>query len=420
MYLSEGEVWHKPGGPTTGRTGKQRATTREAFIAMLDIEAVVHNAATERINQMLPTIRIEERSRLGSSSVIPALTATDDEFQLYVEQALTSDNEIKFNILLEKIREKTVSLWETVSAGRTVLAPEEVLSIKELDFLPAMRRLTQLGLILIKFSAPPSTFLKVADQLFEVLRVSSLLQHVMPGNSEGAPASLAQHSNYSVPAIESLCAAYLLAGFSLTRNSGIAYFSSLFRRSPDHETSRLYLSWPYDWKGAPNRRIDLLANERFGGDDHIKAVLGRVVGVPALVLQADCLIEWHSFLSSAQLNGRQAGDQKTIDYFAMTYGKNALNHTPAFVREELYHVIPTLRLIATALRSGDNNFCALDAGLASVLRGIDPNRRLLMLGNFIIYAEKEYYQRRLPGSDVWWPDDLGEIVEKARSEEMPA
>jgi hypothetical protein len=419
-YLREGEIWVKPGGPETPGTGKQLVVTREALLSMFDLEDLVHNAATERINQMLPTIRLEERTRLGGLSIIPALTATDEEFESLVEQILISDNETKFNILLEKIRDKTVALWETVSAGQRTLTPDEVFNLKEREFLPAMRRLTQLGLLLIKFSAPTAVFSKVADQLFDIFKASFQLRPVMPGDPSKNSESLALHASYSVPAIEALLVAYLLAGFSLKQHSSIRYFSQMFRHLITAGTRVYpYLFWRYYDGGAPDRRIDLLAIERFGADDFLQKSLHHTVDVPTLVLQADCLLDWHSFLSFKEQNG-PAGDPLTVAYFEKIYPPGAMVYLPSFLDERLEKVIPTLRLIAQGLATGKNDLCALDQGLAEALRAIDPDRRVAMLGRFMRYAEVEQARRMAAQGrfsfDVWWPEDLRVIVEKARTD----
>ncbi len=427
VYLQEGEIWYKPGGPTTGGTGKQRVTTREAFIAMLDLDSLVHNLATERINQMLPTIRLEERTRLlGASGVIPVATATDDEFEAYVKQALVSNNESIFNILLEEIRDKTVGLWEEKSQSLAALAPPEMRELKEYEFLPSMRRLLHLGLLLIKFSAAIPLFARVANQLFEILTASYTLQGLMAEERrEENPADLADHTNYSVPAIESLIAAHLLMGFSLRKAGDTRYASTLFPkvarygRSYESDRRRLFLNWPYYWEGAPKTDIDLLTLERFGGGDRIARIVGGQPDVQTLVLQADCLLEWHSFLSFLKLGKRTAGEPAIVDYYASTYPPNALRREPCFYRERLERVFSILRLIAMALDTGQESLIALDDGLAKVMHGIDRDRRLVMLGNFMIYAHGEQSSRMFQSNrwpyDVSWPDDLKAIMDSART-----
>ncbi len=112
---------------------------------------------------------------------------------------------------------------------------DQIQVVKEDEFLPAMSRLTHLGLLLLKYTAPVSYFRKVSDQLFEILLASRSLQIRMARESrEQVPASLAEHNTYSVPAVESLLTAHLLAGYSLKRMKRINYAATLFPRVAEY------------------------------------------------------------------------------------------------------------------------------------------------------------------------------------------
>jgi hypothetical protein len=147
-YLEEGEIWFKPGGPDTPTTGKRRVRSRQEFLELINIEPRVQREVNERINQLLPQIRLEERTRLQPQTMnaVSALTMTDEEFESYVEQLLLSPNQNHLNLLIEKLRDKTVEVW-TVDVGNSVRPTrDDILRIKETEFIPAMRRLTLLGL----------------------------------------------------------------------------------------------------------------------------------------------------------------------------------------------------------------------------------------------------------------------------------
>ena len=58
--------------------------------------------------------------------------------------------------------------------------------------------------------------------------------------------------------------------------------------------------WPITSVGGmPNLRGDLMAVERYGTGDRIEKLLGSKEAIRTAVLQVDCLIEWHSFVSLA-------------------------------------------------------------------------------------------------------------------------
>ncbi|MDQ5827719.1 MAG: putative DNA binding domain-containing protein, partial [Chloroflexota bacterium] len=92
-YLEEGEIWVKPGGENTGSTGKRRVRTRTEVLSLIDIEPRVQQAVAARMEQLVPQIRLEERTRIHGStfSSISTFTATDEEFESYVEQLLSEN-----------------------------------------------------------------------------------------------------------------------------------------------------------------------------------------------------------------------------------------------------------------------------------------------------------------------------------------
>ncbi len=104
--------------------------------------------------------------------------------------------------------------------------------------------------------------------------------------------------------------------------------------------------------------------------------------VSNLILQADCLLEWHSFLSYPTQGNVQAGTAETIMYLKGTYGEWALDRYSCFTRERLDVVFPTLRELARSLTVGKKNHYALDKGLGEVLSKLSLDQRRAMLVKF--------------------------------------
>jgi len=120
-------------------------------------------------------------------------------------------------------------------------------------------------------------------------------------------------------------------------------------------------------------------------------------------------------LSFPEQRERPAGSAETLEYFAATYPVGAMLHPPFFMREKIDHVFPTLLLIAESFISGQNNFFALDKGLATLFQRIDRNRREQMFGNYLVYIAREQAERmflsgRFPYS-IYWPELLRNLVE---------
>jgi hypothetical protein len=275
-HLEEGELWFKPGGPNTPGSGKRRVRARSELLALVNIEPRVQSEANERVNQLLPQIRLEERTRLESRTInaISTHTMTDEEFESYVTQILIGRNETHFNILIEMLREKTVEIWFDREAQARFM-PEDILRIKKTEFIPAMRRVTLLGLLLIKFSAPQAWFSRIADLLIQIFNTShELTSAVVHVDHYSHVASLDEHTGYTVPAIESLLSSHMLAGYELSRESNV-YMGSFFGRHVQSvpginstPSRSLYMFWPTTGRGgAPNMRRDLMAEERYGVGD---------------------------------------------------------------------------------------------------------------------------------------------------------
>jgi hypothetical protein len=292
---------------------------------------------------MLPAIRLEARTSLQPQAInaVSALTSTDEEFESFVEQLLTGSNALQLNIIVEKLLDKTVEVWKTDLDEHTLLSAEEILRIKESDFIPAIRRLTLLGLLLIKFSAPQEWFSKVANLLIEIFDTShNLRKKAERFQQHDSVDSLAEQANHTVPAFESLLSAYVLAGYELSRISNV-YMSLLFSRIVEHvsdpidvypEIKWFYLFWPTEralW-GSPKMSRPQMVIERYGNADRIAKLLGGKTGMKSAVLQVDCLIEWHSYLS---FDGQ--GAPETVRYFKERYPNVSTIYYNAHFRRKL-------------------------------------------------------------------------------------
>jgi len=136
---------------------------------------------------------------------LPVFTATDEEFESYVEQLLVAGNLGHLNIALERLRDRTVEIWDQRLDQNGRISAEQILEIKNTEFLPAIRRLVLLGLLLIKFSAPTEWFSRIGDLLVEIFGTSQKLRRVQsPSQSEDESPPLAEHCSFTVPALEAL------------------------------------------------------------------------------------------------------------------------------------------------------------------------------------------------------------------------
>jgi hypothetical protein len=354
---------------------------------------------------------------------VSALTSSDEEFEFYVEHLLANPNANHLNIIIEKIREKTIDVWDIELEGRDRLTPQDILQIKETEFMPAIRRLTLLGLLLIKFSAPQEWFSKVADLLLQIFNAShGLSQVTVDVVRAGSAASLDEHASHTVPALESLLSAYLLAGYELSRRGSNAYIGSLLNRvvrfvGDPHENwgQKLCMFWPVTsgW-GAPNLRRDQIVIERYGKADRIERLLGGKNGMKAAVLQVDCLADWHSYLSFPEM-----GEPETIGYYQQSYPNTRAEFNPHYIFERFNFVLPLINQLWAVIHTvGEKNYWLVLPGLAEAFGKIDFARRELVLGRFIAYAEKLQANWMLQSSRMPymmpWPSEIADVVRRVR------
>lgn len=347
------------------------------------------------------------------------ISAGDKEFEEYVVRLLTNNGETEFNVAVERLRDATVSVWGLPRQ----LAKEDILVVKEETFLPAMRKLAMLGLLLVKYNAPLQWFSRVGDLLEEVFATSNLLiKSVAPEVRGQSAVTLAEYTGPAVPAMESLLATYLVGAYALGKRGGLAYLNTLFPRAvnfieddSDARSKGFLLFWPLDgpyW--VPNRQRDLLVLERYGKDAYIEVLLGDENALRSAVLSLDCLVDWHSFMSMPE-----SKEEAAVKFFRERYPGVYTSFVPNFTHESFSYIQPFVERLWTAVQSGSDELFLLDGGLSGVIKDLPAERRKLLFARFLIYAEREraqwmYARRKLP-SPTYWPRGIMELVNEVKS-----
>lgn len=421
VHLAVGQVWTKSGGADTGSTGKRLVSSRQELLGMINVEPRVSHEVELRLQRLLPQIRLEERTRLntGENMVLPVLTATDEEFESYVEQLLVGEKANHLSVALEKLRDRTVLSWETHFDERGKITAEQIAQIRETEFLPAIRRLVLLGLLLIKYSAPLQWFSAVIDLVAEVFDASQNLRRAQsPAQDENAVSSLDEHQSYTVPALEALLAIYLLAAYALVTRGKHQYLRSLFPRvvnavgGPGDDGYRSFLLfWPltYLW-GTPDVRRDLLVAERYGRGDRIEQLMGGASRLKAAVLQVDCLLDWHSVL----VQPPPEGELETHNLFEKKYlGINDW-YGQNFTWEGLTNIMPLVSKLWD-MATGGRDDLFLESDMGKIFAGYEPEKRKQILAKFLLYAERAHRERlwqqqRMPFPVYWQPSELNVLV----------
>jgi hypothetical protein len=411
--------YHMPGD------AEERAPERRKLQGML---AKGLHTIFDGLGDQMPGELIQPAAQSEAVSVLTFLSSPDDEFESYVVRLLSNNSEAEFNIMIEKLRDATVSVWELNREALGNGATQQILKIKEEEFLPAMRKLTLLGLLLIKFNAPRQWFDKIGDLLEEIFSASHSLSRIVPEATRDLRAqTLDEQASHGVPAMESLLVAYLLGGYELSKRKSTTYTAALFPRIVDfvsdpfsNSSKCFFLFWPIDDKyWQPNRQRDLLVLDRFGKDERIRSIVGDDEVIKGAVLQLDCLVDWHSFMSDKRIK-----ETETVKFFDETFPQVATWFIPNYTHESFPRYIgPLINRLWQAIQTKENNFWILDGRLAKVIGGLDLERRQRLLARFLIYAEREQKQymhsRGRFSYDVFWPEEIRKLVETVRALDQP-
>jgi len=385
---------------------------------------------TDRSKFVRRATKSEEYSHPVFYGVKAPFAGNDKEFQLRVEAIISSQNTSEFNVLLEKIRDYTVQSWQSRLLANQNANNQTLQEIKNTQFLPAMRALTLLGLSLTKYRGSEDWFDSVADVLVETFEVGTQIRRRLPlGDPSTRPKTLDSHDTSSVPELEALMTAQLLGSYDLTKNRSVRYFSKLFPRIVNYSSGRydeqfstFFLFWSYFY-WSPNVFIDSLVQERYANGSIVEDFFPTPEALKISVLQANCLLDWHSFLGFARIDGIKvrAGDPETVKFFKETYPSTTTAFHPSYFHEPPTLLTPFIIRLWEALSRTSGSFLSLDPKLDTVLAGISVERRRLLLGRFLVSVQQQHeqwmFQQRRHAFFVDWPREIQDVVNKVRSEQ---
>jgi len=393
---------------------------------MIEVESLVNAEVERRLADLIPQIREEERSRVagGGFGAVPAQTSTDDEFEIYVEQLIGSSDGSRFYILLEKLRDNCSAIWEKMVESDQMVNPDELLESKISVFLPAIRRLTLLGMLIIKYNGNTNWFDSIANLLSEIFNLSTKIFSRIPSDIRTEKAdSLESHRSHTVFALESLMACYLLIGFELTKKSDIKFSSSFFSRpiliktdtygGSEYRTFLLFYQYFYS---APSSFMDVLVEERYGYAGRIPILWGGAELMKKGIFQVNFLVHWHSFLSFEKLDhDNPAAELETVNYFKNNFPNVVTHVQPAYIHDSLRNVLPLAEKIWSDLYADVHDFFLLDLDLAKHFRTLNLEKRKAVFVRFLIEAERQQVSRmfalnRMPYYVTWTPEIDSEIA----------
>jgi hypothetical protein len=299
-------------------------------------------------------------------------------------------------------------------------------------FMPAIRRLTSAGILVVKNGGPVQFLEQVSDLLKEVFEASRQLSMMRTAfdnyrafrrYEQGSPLTSGQHLSHTVPALESLISLHLIGGYIFKR-SRFEYVRTLFRADvhrvgpePYEETNRApMVFWPLvPGCGEPEElahvpgRINLCA-DRVAADETLRGLFGsRQVAADTLCQYEFCL-ELNSFLSVSTDDSRD-----TAAYVAKQFPDTDFAFGPSLIAFRLAPIMPLALQVYKEILAGRSEFVKLlvfDSALASMItkgpRGAEVYGRFLR-GLARSQAELFLAERRFLRIDNW-PRELKQLI----------
>jgi hypothetical protein len=221
--LREGEIWIKEGTAL-------RAANYDDLERMYAerIESESEKRARTRFSVWRDEMVITQQLASQPNLRIPTndlIYGGDEGFRQYVQNLLSEHDVRRLMMLIELLRDRLVEDWYKVdgySAGSppdVAALGETVLEHRKDIFLPALDRLTELGLGIVKYQMPEQLLALVVDLLVEVFDTSDRLERLKMYNyTSGTDSVDVEHYwGNCIPAIQASVSARVLASYAVRR-----------------------------------------------------------------------------------------------------------------------------------------------------------------------------------------------------------
>jgi hypothetical protein len=325
ILIREGDLWTK--GTSTGK----RLATVEDWDAIYGdvIAAKADEMARAMTAHSIEIAVAREKLRPYEGALLPSVF-TDNDFQALMEDICSTNDESRFKVLLERLRDDTVEGWHGIGAYEDLFseltfgdaqlslpdAKQKVHDHIKTVFRPATRWLTLAGIYTIKNSGSVAFLDRVVDLLKEIFDTAHKLRVPRALTPAGHRSqSLEDHYSHTVPALESSISLHLIGAYIAKRNR-FEYLRSVFRADV-YGTSwqgqrwdkRLLAFWPLldVWYGEPEalgrfgERLKLCA-ARVGTDLTYAKLFGSESAAIEALCQYEFCLELNSFLAFPKLS----------------------------------------------------------------------------------------------------------------------
>jgi hypothetical protein len=351
------------------------------------------------------------------------------EFRRFVEDLFAANDQARFRMLLELIRESLVDGWDKLSIRGGAASPDmkdftqQISAFNRDEFLPALQSLVTIGLLIAKYDFQLDWLRSVATTLVEAFEASRGLQRLKSHDYAQMPDALP----WWRPGFDIYTAARCLAVYPVNRARPgfLAALLPLFveRLTIDdrRELNTPLLFWPLPTDiFVENELIE--GRSSFYWKDRISSFWGSYFGTYEKFLGASCELEFVLELNS-YLGTNMVKDSKIQDWLEANGETRSFIYNPDFYSYDLRWTVPMAEWCYDAIASDKPfpSYLAVDPALFELaFKGKTHDQRLLIYGGFLYHLK--YWQaqammqfRRFPFM-FDWQGRLLEISQKYKDQ----
>lgn len=394
--LEEGDVWIKK---NTNTVRAKRADLDLMY--KLKNEEEAEDRARKRLAHFLE-LNLSARSAKAPTTLIPTfglLVGPKNELRTFVVELIGTNDQSRFNMLLEVCRETLVEGWDNAnvpgSTDNLVRFFENLNDFQTNQFLPALDSVVDQGLLVIKHNADSKWLGAIADLLEEAFNACQRLLRfqIYGGTKEG---KFPHH--WWRPAFETYIAIRAIAAYAVLRNR-LPFLGTILPRIVTRVTpNRMYrdvktpiIFWPF-------AALPFVAGELADGraqyfwSERVAAAWGTYFGNLNKFVEAssqlELLLEFNSSLGTNQPQHPQLEEWVKNKNEADT----TFEYVPDLYAQDLQATLPMAEHLYEILASG---------GAFPLFLTVDPQLPLVAFGNLKGPQRLEIYGGFLHRLKVW-------------------
>jgi hypothetical protein len=436
LLIREGDLWTK--GVSTGKRLAKPEDWDEIYEQVVEAETERRTRQRTAHNLEMATAREKLRPNYGSSA-LPSFF-TDQEFLALLEDLCSGNDNARFSLLLERLRDDLVEGWQDILGyedTQDLLTNPTKAFISGVEkardhiknvFRPAMHWLTLAGICVVKNNGPISFLDAVSDLLKEVFEVSRQLESVRFMLRQGQVSTADEHLSHSVPALESLASLHLIGGY-IAKRGRFQYLRSLFRSDVfnsrryafDPSAKALLVFWPLRRnQGEPSDLAVRGGNitycvKKIETDSTYRRLFGSAKASTIALCQYELCLELNSYLATDNTDTKESHA-----YVASMYPDISFVFIPGLIAFPLEYIADLALTLFNEIKTGKTRLLDLilfDPVFAGSLKKAGSDMVFArFLSSLESVAEKLEIELSHFPSTVHWPKELAEAMQAARQQ----